>query len=130
MKEIVIGTEFTSSTLVINSNTAVKVGSGEAEVFATPMMVSLMENAAYLCLKPFLDDGETSVGTAINVTHESATPVGMSVSATATITAVDGKTVTFHVVAKDSCGIIGQGEHKRVVLNSERFLQKAQAKLA
>lgn len=129
MKEIVIGTEFTSSTLVINSNTAVKVGSGEAEVFATPMMVSLMENAAYLCLKPFLEDSETSVGTAINVTHESATPVGMAVSATATVTAVDGKTVTFRVVAKDSCGIIGQGEHKRVVLNSERFLQKAQAKL-
>lgn len=128
MKDIVIGTEFTSSTLVINSNTAVKVGSGEADVFATPMMIALMENAAYLCLKPFLDDGETSVGTYIGTTHESATPVGMSVSATATITAVDGKAVTFGVTASDGCGIIGRGEHKRVVINAERFVQKAHAK--
>lgn len=130
MKDIIIGTRFTSSTLVINSNTAIKVGSGEADVFATPMMIALMENAAYLCLKPFLDESESSVGVNINVSHESATPVGMSVSATAEIIAVEGKAVTFSVVASDSCGIIGRGEHKRVVINSEKFIQRANSKLA
>ena len=128
MKEVVIGTEFTSSTLVINSNTAIKVGSGEAPVFSTPMMIALMENAAYLCLKPFLDDEETSVGISMNVSHESATPIGMAVTAIAKILSVEGKVVTFSVTASDAFGVIGRGEHKRAVVNSQKFIERANKK--
>lgn len=129
MKDIVIGSEFVCNNVVTSSNTALSVGSGEAEVFATPMMIALMENSAYLCLKPFLDEEESSVGILMNTTHESATPVGMAVSATAKITAVEGKIVTFEVTACDAFGVIGRGVHKRAVINSQRFIERALKKL-
>ncbi len=128
MQDVIIGSEFVCNNIVTSSNTALSVGSGEAEVFATPMMIALMENAAYLCLKPFLSDDESSVGILMNTTHESATPIGVAVSATAKITAVDGKIVTFEITASDAFGIIGRGEHKRAVINSQRFIDKAQKK--
>lgn len=130
MKDIIIGTEFVCSTIVTGSNTALAVGSGEAEVYATPMMIALMENAAYLCLKPFLDEEESSVGIHMSSTHESATPIGVAVSALAKITAVEGKIVTFEVIASDAFGVIGKGEHKRAVINSQRFIDKARKKLS
>lgn len=128
MQDVIIGSEFVCNNIVTSSNTALSVGSGEAEVFATPMMIALMENAAYLCLKPFLSDDESSVGILMNTTHESATPIGVAVSATAKITAVDGKIVTFEITASDAFGIIGRGAHKRAVINSQRFIDKAQKK--
>jgi len=130
MQDIIIGAEFVCRNIVTSASTALSVGSGEAEVYATPMMIALMENAAYLCLKPFLDDDESSVGILMNTTHESATPVGVAVSALARITAVDGKIVTFEVTASDAFGVIGRGEHKRAVINSQRFIDKAQKKLS
>lgn len=129
MKDIVIGSEFISTSVVSQSNTAVAVGSGEAPVFATPMMIALMENAAYLCIKPFLDEGETSVGTMMSASHESATPVGLTVSAKATVTTVNGRMISFEVEASDEKGLIGKGTHERCVLNSEKFLARANQKI-
>lgn len=129
MKEVIIGTEFMSNTIVSGQNTALAVGSGEALVFSTPMMIALMENAAYLCLKPFLDEGESSVGIKMDVTHESASPIGLAISARAKITEVSGKTVTFEVIASDAFGVIGRGSHQRAVVNSERFISRANQKL-
>lgn len=128
MKEVIIGTEFVSNTIVTENNVALTVGSGEAEVFSTPMMIALMENAAYLCLKPFLDEDETSVGIKIETTHESASPIGLAISARAKITEVSGKIVTFEVIASDAFGVIGRCLHQRAVVNTEKFVSRANAK--
>lgn len=129
MNEVIIGTEFVSNTIVTENNVALTVGSGEAEVFSTPMMIALMENAAYLCLKPFLDETETSVGIRMDTTHESASPIGLAISARAKITEVSGKIITFEVIASDAFGIIGKGTHQRAVVNAEKFVSRANTKL-
>ena len=102
------------------------VGSGEVDVFATPMMI--MEQAAAGCAKEFLEEGQTTVGTEMNTSHVSATPCGMKVTACAEITAWEGRSITFSVKACDEAGVIGEGTHSRVVVPKERFEQKAQAK--
>ncbi len=104
------------------------VGSGEVDVFATPMMIALMEQAAAGCAKEFLEEGQTTVGTEMNTSHVSATPCGMKVTACAEITAWEGRSITFSVKACDEAGVIGEGTHSRVVVPKERFEQKAQAK--
>lgn len=129
MNEIIIGTEFVSNTIVTENNVALSVGSGEAEVFSTPMMIALMENAAYLCLKPFLDETETSVGIKMDTTHESASPIGLAISARAKVTEVNGKVVTFEVIAYDAFGVIGKGLHQRAIVNAEKFISRANTKL-
>ena len=129
MKEVKIGAALTSTVTADKTNVASAVGSGVLEVFATPMMVALMENAASDCLNAFLDEGETSVGTFIAVSHMAATPVGMKVSATAEITAVNGREVEFAVSAADEKGRIGEGTHKRFVVFAEKFQAKTNAKL-
>ena len=124
-----INREATLSWVGSEDRTAAEVGSGDVGVFATPMMIALMEGAAVACLKPLLSEGQTSVGASISTSHSAATPVGMKVTATARITAVDGKKVDFVVFASDECGPIGEGTHTRFILNKERFEQKALAKL-
>lgn len=128
MKEITIGFKTQKSRIIDESMLACNMGSGELEVFATPSMVALMENAAAACLKEFLDEGETSVGTYLEINHTSATPNGLTVSASAEVTAVNGREVTFSVAASDGTGSIGEGVHKRFVVNSEKFIKKALSK--
>ena len=89
-------------------------------------MIALMENAA-TALSQFLEDGETSVGTMVNISHLSAT-VRAGMSASATITAIDGKRVDFDITASDDVGIIGKGTHSRFIVDSDRFMEKAQSK--
>jgi predicted thioesterase len=129
MKEIKINTQNKLEMIVTEDQLASKVGSGAADVFATPMMVALMENSAMQCLADFLDEGETSVGIEISVSHTSATPLGMNVYAISTITAVDGRKVDFDIEAFDECGKIGTAKHSRFVVNFEKFMQKTNAKL-
>lgn len=128
MKEVIIGSKYTSEGVVEEKSLAVNVGSGDLRVFATPMMTALMENASAKCLSEFLDQGETSVGTALNIVHTSATPLGMKVKAEAVITSVDGRRVDFEVTAYDEVGEIGKGAHTRFVVFSEKFQQKTDAK--
>lgn len=127
--EITVGLKGEASTLVEREDTAQEVGSGDLLVYATPCMVALMEGAACDALAGCIPEGKTSVGTALSITHVSATPVGMEVRAEAAVTAVEGSVVTFHVAAYDEAGLIGEGEHKRAVITSERFLAKTYAKL-
>ncbi len=127
--EIRIGTRAEVSTQVEREDTAAEVGSGSLLVYATPCMVALMEGAACEAIRDFLEEGQTSVGTELCITHSSATPVGMEVRAQAEITAVDGRVVTFAVQAYDEAGLIGEGTHKRAVITSQRFLDKVYAKL-
>ncbi|WP_270324358.1 thioesterase family protein [[Eubacterium] hominis] len=129
MKEIKIGSVLTKEITVTDDLLACHVGSGIVNVYATPMMIALMENTACECLNPFLDEGETSVGVMMNTTHDAATPAGMKVSVTAEITAVDRKKVSFSIIAKDEKDIIGKASHDRFVVVKEKFETKAQSKL-
>ena len=130
LNDIIIGSVFRCETEVTKENTAKTAKSGTLDVFATPSMLALMESAASECLKRFLDDGETSVGTAVNIVHTSATPVGMKVWAEAEITKAEGRKISFKVTAFDECGEIGKGTHERFIINSKKFLEKANAKEA
>ena len=120
--------KYTVESVVDENNTAVYVGSGDLEVFATPMMVALMENAAAACIAEEISEGNTSVGTAISVSHVAATPIGMKVKATAELVQVDGRKYDFKVTAEDERGLIGEGTHSRFVVNAEKFYNKAYQK--
>ena len=127
--EITVGMKAEVGTLVEREDTALEVGSGSLLVYATPCMVALMEGAACEAIAQALSDTQTTVGIALNIEHISATPVGLDVRAEAEVTAVDGKVITFAVRAFDEVGEIGNGTHKRVIVNSQKFLDKAYAKL-
>ena len=127
--EITVGMKGEVSTLVEREDTAREVGSGDLLVYATPCMVALMEGAACEAIAQALSDTQTTVGTALNIEHISATPVGLEVRAEATVTAVEGKVITFEVSAFDEAGQIGKGTHKRVIVNAQKFLEKAYDKL-
>ena len=125
---IPIGLKGEASAPVTQASTAASMGSGTLPVFATPAMAALMEQAAYTSLLPCLEPGQGSVGTALTLTHLSATPVGLTVRAESEVTQVDGRTVTFRVAAYDQAGLIGQGIHQRVIIQEDRFLAKAERK--
>ena len=127
--EITVGMKGEVSTLVEREDTAKEVGSGDLLVYATPCMVALMEGAACEAIADALSDTQTTVGTMLNIEHISATPVGLEVRAEAEVTAVEGKVITFAVHAFDESGEIGKGIHKRVIVNSQKFLEKAYNKL-
>lgn len=127
--EITVGMKAEVGTLVEREDTAKEVGSGDLLVYATPCMVALMEGAACEAIAEALCDTQTTVGIALNIEHISATPVGLDVRAEAEVTAVEGKVITFAVRAYDEVGEIGNGTHKRVIVNSQKFLDKAYAKL-
>ena len=127
--EIVIGMKGEVSTIVEREDTAKEVGSGSLLVYATPCMVALMEGAACEAIEEAMDETKTTVGTELNIQHISATPVGLEVRAEAVVTAVDGKVITFEIHAFDEAGEIGKGTHKRVIVPTQKFLDKAYSKL-
>ena len=127
--EITIGMKGEVGTTVEREDTAKEVGSGSLLVYATPCMVALMEGAACEAIEEALAEGQTTVGTALNIEHISATPVGLDVRAEATVTAVEGKVITFEVKAFDEAGELGRGTHKRVIINAQKFLDKTYSKL-
>ena len=127
--EITIGMKGQAFTDVERSDTAKEVGSGNLLVYATPCMVALMEGAACEAIAEALKETETTVGTLLNIEHTSATPVGLEVRAEAAVINVEGKVITFEVTAYDEIGEIGHGIHKRVIVNSQKFLDKAYSKL-
>lgn len=121
---LTVGLKGRCNTVVTESNTAAAVGSGLLPVFATPMMVALMENAAVNATAPHLAEGEGTVGTHMDVSHDSATPIGLKVWAEAELTGVDGRALTFAVTAYDEAGVIGKGVHQRFVIQNEKFMSK------
>ena len=128
---ILIGTKCQLTQTVTQELTAAAVGSGALAVFGTPFMAAMMENAAMTCLQHFLEDGQGSVGTHLDITHDAPTPVGMQVWAEAEITGVseNGKMIDFKVSAWDEKGPIGGGIHTRAIIKNEKFLAKCNAKL-
>ena len=127
--KVELGMKGEVSTMAEREDSALEVGSGSLLVYATPCMVALMEGAACEAIAEGLDEGETTVGIELNIKHVAATPVGMEVRAEAEVTAVEGKIVSFSLRAYDEAGLIGEGTHKRALVNSQRFLDKTYAKL-
>ncbi|MCR5825163.1 MAG: thioesterase family protein [Oscillospiraceae bacterium] len=126
-----IGDTWEVSGAVTEQTTAKHIGSGGLAVFGTPCMTAMMENAAYTLLQRTLPEGRSSVGTRLDVSHVSPSPVGMRVRATAEVTGLsaDGRTVDFRVAAYDDAGLIGEGRHRRVIIDTQRFMAKCSGKL-
>jgi fluoroacetyl-CoA thioesterase len=125
-----IGTKGTSTLMVGPEHTAPRVGSGRVAVLATPVMINLIEAAALAAVEDHLPIGHQSLGIHLDVRHFAATPVGMRVTATAELIAVEGRTLTFRVNARDEREAIGDGTHQRVAVNVEKFDARVQKKLA
>ena len=119
--EIPIGTSKSHQVKVTRELTVAHIAPGMPEVYATPMMIALMEIASATAIQPLLPRGSISVGTEVNVRHLAATPVGCTVTASAAVVAVNGRMVTFAVKAHDGVELIGEGMHSRAIVNLERF---------
>lgn len=126
-----VGTKGEKTITVTAQMLANQVGSGLVAVFATPMMIAFVEGTAAESVAPMLEEGKTTVGTMMQMSHVAATPEGMQVRFETEVTEVspNGKVFTYKVSAYDEAGLIGEGTHQRVVVDRERFEQKAQQKL-
>ncbi len=122
--ELNIGLSAQSEVVVNDNNTALALGSGDLAVFATPAMIALMENAAMKAIAEALPEGSTSVGTEMNATHIKASAMGSTITASAVVTSVEGRKVTFIVGARDGESIIGEGTHTRFVVDRVKFMSK------
>ena len=119
-----------ASATVTDDLTAAALGSGGVNVYATPALIALLEAAAVNAINDHLEPGKTSVGTLLNVKHLAATPVGMTITATATLKEVDGRRLVFEVSASDEVEQIGEGSHERFIVDRERFEQRVRDKQA
>lgn len=129
LSKLGIGLKGEAEILVGDAQTAPRVGSGRVRVLATPVMINMMEAAALDAIESMLPDGHQSLGTHLNVGHYAATPVGMTLRATAEVTKIDGRNIEFRVEAFDDKERIGDGTHVRVVVNVQRFDKRIQKKL-
>ena len=130
MKELRIGTEASVSAVVSKDNTAEQMGSGSLPVFATPAVAALMEKAACEVLDEYLEDGITTVGTHISISHISPSPIGAQITASARLTETDGRRYVFEVSAYDNAGPIAKGTHERFSVKAESFMRKVESKLS
>lgn len=126
---IPVGAKGTVEGIVTQEVTAAAIGSGTLPVFGTPFMIAAMENAACAALRPYYEEGENSVGTKLDVSHDAATPVGMGYRAEAEVVEVDRRRVVLKVTAYDDCGVIGSGMHERFIIKADKFLAKTNAKM-
>lgn len=115
-------------TTVTEKMLAQNVGSGLVRVYATAMMIALIEKAAVLSVQPYLEEGQGSVGTLVNVSHVSATPLGMKVWADTELIEIDRRRLVFKVAAYDERGLIGEGMHERFIIDNAKFQAKADSK--
>ena len=118
------GLTYTCTRIVEEYHLAAHVGSGDLLVLATPSMIALMEEAAMRCVAPHLNDNQTTVGGHIAASHLKPTAHGRNISATATLTMVEGRKLQFTVTANDEDGVIGEGEHTRFIVDREKFMAR------
>lgn len=123
------GIKGSKSVTVDKSNTAAAVGSGTLDVFATPSMIALMEATASESVQELIEDGLTTVGTSVDIKHLSATPVGCTVRCESTLVEIDRKRLVFELNVYDEFGIVGSGRHERFIVQSNKFMEKANQKI-
>ncbi len=119
-----IGLRGEASLVVGEAQTAAAFGAGGVRVLGTPVMIGLMENAAWRLVQPHMNPGETTVGILVNVRHLAATPMGDTITATAELVEIDGRRLVFHVEARDSRQVIGEGIHERARVLLDRFMER------
>lgn len=119
-----IGIKGRQELVVSEELTAKHIGSGAVLVFATPMMISLMEKTSQLSVKPYLEEGQETVGTHVDVSHDSAVPVGRKVWCESEVIDIDRRKITFKVAVYDANGIVGQGTHERFIIDVKKFSEK------
>jgi fluoroacetyl-CoA thioesterase len=129
LSNLQIGSKGTARVLVGVEHTAPSIGSGKVPVLATPVMINVIEAAALAAVEHLLPAGHQSLGIHLDVRHFAATPIGMQVVAAAELIAVEGRTLSFRVEARDDKEPIGGGTHQRVVVNVARFDERVQRKL-
>lgn len=115
--------------IVCEENSALAMGSGTLKVFATPSMAALMELTAWKSVAPYLEEGQCTVGTKLNLNHTASTPIGMKVFCESELVAVEGRKLVFKIIVKDECGVIGDSEHERFIVEDVKFQNKTDAKL-
>lgn len=123
-----IGIKNTLEITVTGNLTAAAVGSGTLNVYATPAMIALIEETAWKSVAPYLEEGQSTVGTRLDVSHVAPTPLGMTVRCETELTEVDGRRLVFAVNVYDEAGVIGKGTHERFIIMSEKFQAKADLK--
>lgn len=114
--------------VVTEDKLAKNVGSGKVKVFATPQMIAEMEKTALMSVEPYLQEGQSTVGTLVNVSHCSATPLGMKYHVESELVEVDRRRLVFRMAAYDECGLIGEGMHERFIIDIEKFQTKTDNK--
>jgi fluoroacetyl-CoA thioesterase len=129
LDRIVPGLTGTAELVVGPEHTAPFVGSGRIAVLATPVMINLIEAAALAAVEHLLPAGHQSLGIQLDISHTAATPMGLRVIATAEVSRVEGRTISFRVTARDELETIGGGTHRRVVVSVARFDERVQRKL-
>ncbi len=125
-----IGIKGKLSIKVTDDNTAEALGSGTLRVFSTPAMIALVEKTAWQSVSPYLSEGESTVGTLLDVKHLAATPVGDTVTCESELVEIDRRRLVFSLKVTDSTDVIGEGRHERFIVSNERFMAKAESKLA
>lgn len=128
LSNLKVGMRGTASTTVTPDRLATVVGSGNVPVFASPMLIALMEAAAVDCVEQHLPEAHQSLGVHLDVTHRAPTPLGLKVTATAELIAIEGRKLTFEMTAHDAVEAIGSGKHTRVVVDTPRFMARLAAK--
>lgn len=118
------GMSFTQKKVVMANETAAKVASGALEVFSTPMLIAFMESTAFSLAQKELEDGDTTVGIAVNIKHLKANLIGDELTCTATLEKIDGKKLDFSVKVFHGETLVGEGKHSRFIVNEEKFLAK------
>ena len=126
---ITTGIKFRLDEVVTPEKTASAIGSGLVEVYATPMMIALIERTCSESLLPYLEEGQATVGTHLDVAHSAATPVGAEVWCESELVEVDGRRLLFRVEAHDKAGVIGSGTHERFIVGIDRFMSKAHSRM-
>ncbi len=126
MEQLQIGLTGTATTTVTQNNTAQSMKSGTLPVFATPAMTALMEEAACNAVNDYLENGMGTVGISLNITHDAPSAIGAKITATAKLTAIDGRKLSFAISAVDGDKLIGKGTHERFIINNEKFMSKLQ----
>ena len=118
------GMEYSLEKIVLPEETAAKVASGALEVFSTPMLAALMENAAFKLVEPNLEGGMTTVGTALDLKHLKANSIGDKLFCTATLVKIEGKKLTFEIEVTQGESLVGTCNHERFIVNIEKFMNK------
>ncbi len=128
MKELKTGITGRAEDTVTEVRTAAYMGSGGLRVYATPRMTAMMEYTAWSSVEPYMEDGMSTVGTRLDISHVSASPVGAHITFKSELTEIDRRKLVFTVKAYDDAGLIGEGTHERFIIDNAKFMSRAEGK--